>query len=732
MVMRAARWLVAGCLLLLAYPFGAPGQDKAGKEDRPKEFPAAPEGFDRRRDNVERGKVETVEYDSKSAGSKRRMVVYLPPGYSPDRQYPVLYLLHGAGGNESNWTRPGAADVILDNLAADKKVAPMIVVMPNGSLGQPGRFSPGAFLAGAVVRAADADKDGKVTLDEMVAAAKQFYKECDKEGKGAVDEKQIADGINRLMAPLAGRPGAGPGRGAYTAFENDLLKDVIPYVESHYPVKADREHRAIAGLSMGGGQALTIGLAHQDAFAWIGGFSSALFGEPAGLVGDPAAANKLRLLWVSCGDNDRLMDASKSFHTFLEKEKVPHVFHIDSGGHTWPVWKNDLYLVAQLLFQDRAPAPAAPAAPPFPRREPTPNDTLVSPEVRADRKVTFRIYAPKASRVTVRGDWMEGPAPLELQKDDKGVWSATAGPLAADFYSYSFTVDGVKTIDPKNPGIKQGIGSVDNLFSVPGPDAAFEDNQAVPHGQVRQVWYSSSTLGTQRRMHVWTPPGYDAGTDRYPVFCLLHGGGDEDSGWSTVGRAGFILDNLLAQKKAKPMLVVMPNGSLPRPTNLPAVAPGAPPPPEVAAALAAARERFTSELLKDVLPAVEKHFRVLPGRENRALAGLSMGGSQTLMVVTGHPDSFGYVGVWSAGIRPGADFEKQNAAFLDNADKVNQMVKLFSVSVGDKDFALAGSKALSEVLSKHGIKHELHVSGGGHTWINWRHYLSEFAPRLFQ
>jgi enterochelin esterase-like enzyme len=244
-------------------------------------LPAAPKGFDVRRDKVERGKVETVEYDSKSVGAKRKMVIYVPPGYSKDTKYPVFYLLHGAGGNETHWSRLGAAAVILDNLLADKKVVPMIVVMPNGSPG----------------------------------------------GRGAE---------------------------ARNAFENDLLKDIIPYVEANYSVKAGAEHRALAGLSMGGGQSLRIGLKNLDRFAWIGGFSSALFGASANLITDPADANKkIRLLWVSCGDKDTLMNANKTFHGALEEKKVAHVWHIDAGAHTFPVWKNDLYLFSQMLFRDK-------------------------------------------------------------------------------------------------------------------------------------------------------------------------------------------------------------------------------------------------------------------------------------------------------------------------------------------------------------------------------------------
>lgn len=385
-------------------------------------------------------------------------------------------------------------------------------------------------------------------------------------------------------------------------------------------------------------------------------------------------------------------------------------------------------LVALLVGLVQTASPRALAQ--FPRREPTPNDTLVSPEVMPDHRVTFRIYAPKAAEVSVGGDFGDRAT---LSKDDKGVWSATVGPLVPDFYSYSFTVDGVKTADPKNAVIKQGVSTVDNMVFVPGEEAAFEDNRPVHHGEIRQVWYHSKVLDSQRRMHVYTPPGYDAASDRYPVLYLLHGGGDEDSGWSTIGRAGFIVDNLLADKKAKPMLVVMPNGSLPRPANLPRFTPGSQPSPEFVAAMEAAQQRFTNELLKEVVPFVESHFRVLSGRENRAIAGLSMGGGQTLRVVTSHPDDFAYVAVWSAGIFGSADdFEKRNTAYLNDADRVNRLVKLFSISVGDKDFTLNGSKNLSELLNKHGIKNELHLSGGGHTWINWRHYLNELAPKLFQ
>jgi enterochelin esterase-like enzyme len=680
--MRVTTRLAIWAVLVLAHPvWAAAVQDDASKSASTKGDESrlvAPKGLDARREGIKRGNVDTVEYDSKTVGARRKMIVYTPPDYSKDAKYPVLYLLHGIGDDERGWTGKGSAEVILDNLIADKKIVPMIVVMPNG-------------------RAAKEDRPG---------------------------------GDFRKQFP------------AFERFEDDLLKDIIPYIESHYAAKTGREHRALAGLSMGGGQSLNFGLKHVDTFGSVGGFSSAPNTKPtANLIPNAAEAKKLRLLWVSCGDQDRLMDISRRIHSALAEKNIPHIWQIDSGGHTWPVWKNDLYLFSQRLFQDgslaaagpQAPAPGPPARAPaaFPRRQPTPNDSLKSTEVASDHKVTFRIYAPKAGDVAISGDFGAGG---KLTKDERGVWSITVGPLTPDFYSYSFTIDGVRTIDPKNPMIKQGISSLDSMFLVPGTEADFESTKDVPHGEVRTAWYLSGTLDSLRRMHVYTPPGYEGGTEKYPVLYLLHGGGDEDSGWSTIGRAGFIIDNLLAEKKAVPMIVVMPNGSLPPPANMPRFTPGTPPSPELRAAMETLQSRFTNELLKEIVPFAEKHYRVLTGPENRAIAGLSMGGGQTTRVATTKPDEFAYVAVWSAGLFGGSpeDFEKRNESFFKAADQVNKRVKLFSISVGDQDFTYNGSKALAELLEKHGIKHELHVSGGGHTWINWRHYLNELAPRLFR
>ncbi len=547
-------------------------------------FPPAPAGFDARRDGIERGKLESVEYDSKTVGIKRPLTIYTPPGYSSDVKYPVLYLLHGLGDNERGWTRTGRADVILDNLYADKKAVPMIVVMPNG----------------------------RASADPPPAN------------------------------PFDGNPFE-----TYGAFEKELLADVIPYIESHYSVQADREHRALAGLSMGGGQSLTFGLRNLDTFAWVGGFSSAPNTEPADtLVTDPAVARqKLRLLWVSCGDVDGLMSVSKPFHEALAKMGVPHTWHVDSGGHTWPVWKNDLYLFAQLLFQgnEEERTPSMPAA---------------------------RVRAPGAARIRMP---RPGPCPLPI------------------------------------------------LPALP-TDTSFYAQTDVPHGKVEQATYTNYA-GQQKRMHIYLPPGYGSNSDiRYPVLYLNHGGGDDDAKWSSTARDGghaqFILDNLIAAGKAKPMIVVMPNTR--------GIASAEPPAP-------GQDNACTQEYLKDIIPYVESHYRAAPGREKRALTGLSMGGFVVMNVGLSHLDTFSELYVYSSGY-----FEQQRKAFEENFQALlsdpetnNKFRVPLYMAAGETDIALLNSQSTLAIFNKYGIRNFWVYSSGGHDWANWRRYLYQTAQIMF-
>jgi len=275
---------------------GASGTNRAARAQRqivlgPDDkaaFAAAPIGFDQKREGIARGRMELVTYPSKSVGTNRQMMVYTPPGFSKETRYPVLYLLHGIGGDEREWQRGGAPDVVLDNLIAESKATPMIVVMPNG------RAQVNDRAAGNVFQSAP----------------------------------------------------------AFAKFEDDLLKDVIPFIEANYPVKKEREGRALAGLSMGGGQSLNFGLAHIDTFAWVGGFSSAPNTKvPEQLLPKVEEAKKLKLLWISCGDQDGLINVAQRTHAYLKSNNVPHVYHIEPGRHDFKVWKNDLHLFAQQLFR---------------------------------------------------------------------------------------------------------------------------------------------------------------------------------------------------------------------------------------------------------------------------------------------------------------------------------------------------------------------------------------------
>lgn len=372
-------------------------------------------------------------------------------------------------------------------------------------------------------------------------------------------------------------------------------------------------------------------------------------------------------------------------------------------------------------------------------------DKLISPQVLPDNRVTFRIYAPKASEVTLDGDWIlqgrgtGGP----LQKDDQGIWSITVGPLEPDFYMYTLTVDGVPTIDPQNRTIKQGLAPLKNVFLVPGEAVAFADTRSVPHGDVRIVWYDSPALGCARSMRVYTPPEYDSSDEAYPVLYLIHGGGDDDRAWSTIGRAGFIMDNLLAAKKVKPMIVVMPNGSMHQPGfSYRLIGEDRHSPTAIAArieTISRLHDIFVQDLLETIIPTVEKRYRVLTDRDKRAIAGLSMGGAETLRVAPSNLDKFAYIGVFSMGLQEGEhagvnpDFEARNASFFASPDQTNQVLKLFWIACGNNDHLIGdGARKLSETLKRHGIRHEFHETEGGHTWINWRQYLRDFLPLLFQ
>ena len=358
---------------------------------------------------------------------------------------------------------------------------------------------------------------------------------------------------------------------------------------------------------------------------------------------------------------------------------------------------------------------------------------VVSPVVGEDRRVTFRILAPQAESVKLSGSDIPGNGQgAAMTKGESGIWEVVLGPLDPGAYRYNFNVNGVTTIDPRNPSISESNTNVWSLVCVPGSD--FMDTKEVPHGAVASITYWSSALKKFRRMHVYTPPGYEIGKDKYPVFYLLHGAGDNDDAWTSVGRAGFILDNLIAAKKARPMIVVMPAGH----TTAQGFGGGG-----RGAGAPAGPDEFTRDFTTDLMPYAESHYRIMTDRAHRAIAGLSMGGSQTLNIAIPHLEKFAYVGVYSSGLigsfggRAGApppqgpSWEEQHKAELDNAAS-KKGLKLLWFSTGSEDGLLNTTKGTVEMLKKHGFNPVFKESPGGHTWINWRNYLDEFAPQLFQ
>jgi enterochelin esterase-like enzyme len=341
-----------------------------------------------------------------------------------------------------------------------------------------------------------------------------------------------------------------------------------------------------------------------------------------------------------------------------------------------------------------------------------------SPEVAADRTVTFRLRAPGANEITLTGEFMKGSKPL--QKSGDGVWSVSVGPLEAEIYNYNFTIDGVRTIDPNNPNVKSGStpSTIQSILEVGAGHPAFYDAQPVPHGEIHTHCYESKSLKSTRRLTVYTPPGYDRNAGaRYPVLYLFHGANADETAWTRLGHVNLILDNLLASGKAKPFLVVMPFGY--------GVPPGSGSP--IAGANTAA---FSRDLLEDVIPLVESHYRAYPDRDHRAIAGLSMGGGESLAIGLNHIELFSYVGSFSAGIRT-ADFQQSYGAFIANPQAANQKLHLLWIGCGTDDSLFAASETLSKMLDDVRIKHVFKKSDGAHTWINWRHYLNEFAPLLF-
>lgn len=363
---------------------------------------------------------------------------------------------------------------------------------------------------------------------------------------------------------------------------------------------------------------------------------------------------------------------------------------------------------------------------------------IVSPEIKTDNSVTFRLFAPKATEVTVSGEWMPGyGASTPLIKNDTGLWTVTVGPLNPELYGYTFSVDGVKMIDPNNSQVRRDGSRYESYMIVPGKESELYISGDEAHGNLTKTWYKSSTLGLTRRLYVYTPAGYETGKDKYPVFYLLHGAGGDEDAWTTMGRAVQIMDNLIAAGKAKPMIVVMTNGN----ANQNAAQNDVPLPPSngqnYMADYMKYAGKFEASMVSDIIPFIEKNYRTYTDKDHRAIAGLSMGGAHTQTITNNNPDLFSFIGVFSMGIMnfgtPAQDvakIEQERDAKIELLKKSGY--KVYWIGVGKDDFLYGSVTSLRGTLDKHNFKYVYRESTGGHTWANWRIYLSEFAPLLFK
>jgi len=384
---------------------------------------------------------------------------------------------------------------------------------------------------------------------------------------------------------------------------------------------------------------------------------------------------------------------------------------------------------------------------------------VVSPEVFPNKTVTFRLLAPKASAVVLNGSWDIG-TDIPMTKDDQGIWSVTLGPLGEQLWWYSFNVDGLKVLDPGNGEYSRDGARYDNWLMISGPFSdSWEFKPDVPHGAVQSVWYPSPILKQKgRRMYVYTPPDYVTSKSRYPVLYLLHGGGGDEDQWINLGRTNVIMDNLIAAGKVEPLIVVMPNGNANQivaqgygygPIPRPAARGAAPPRAQAAPGGQAGAGRgaaggpvpagagrglmggpyegsYPHSLVKEIIPFIDKNYRTISTRDNRAIAGLSMGGMHTIQATNNNPGVFGWIAVWSAGGQDTPEFVAALSKLKDSG------VRHYYVGAGTTDFALNGSQALYKIAQKAGLTTSWHETPGPHYYLIWRVFLGDFASMMFR
>jgi enterochelin esterase family protein len=368
---------------------------------------------------------------------------------------------------------------------------------------------------------------------------------------------------------------------------------------------------------------------------------------------------------------------------------------------------------------------------------------IVSPQINADNSAIFSILAPEAQKIEVTGDFlppqkiktprreMDVPGSVALTKDEKGVWKFTSAPLAPELYSYSFVIDGVKVCDPNNPYMIRDVASVTSIFIIGGGRADLYKVNDVPHGTLAKRWYHSDYLKMDRRITIYTPPGYETGKEKYPVLYLLHGAGGDENAWSELGRATQILDNLIAQGKAKPMLVVMTNGNAGQ-----QAAPGESPRGMYKPSFMGDKrmDGVFEQHFPEAVKFIETNYRVKADKVHRAIAGLSMGGFHSIHISKQYPDMFDYIGAFSAAIMPRGSVKSEVYENQDEKLKIqfSKKPKLYWIAIGNTDFLYQANVDFCKKLDTYGYKYEYYETGEGHIWKNWRIYLTEFVAKLFK
>ena len=652
--------------------------------------------------DVPHGSVDYLNYWSPGLKMFIPVIVYTPPFYdSPknkDKKYPVMYLISGTTDTEEVYFKVGKMNLILDNLIAEGKAKEMILVLPYGN-----------------------------------ATLLKTEREPQRQGGG--------------MGGFGGMGGGFGGMGGGYNFNQDFVEVLMPFVESNYRTINDADHRGIGGFSRGGNQGLAIGLSNLDKFTYLCSYSSFTQVRDSQFEDYEAFNKKVHLFWSGIGTDDFLYGNSKDLMQMLDKHNIKNVkvFTHDKFGHTWMNARYWLEKSFPLLFQDQKVIDKAVAeSMSLEEAEKVRLEKLggaepsrltgslmtslfpagvKSPEYNADGSVTFRCQAPNAEKVALECQMFSGTKPME--KDDRGVWSITVKPDAPDIYPYAFQIDGTQVADPNNMHIFPNENFKYSLVDVRGEAPSVQDIQDVPHGKVSYRYYFSKACGIERPMCVYTPAGYDPnGKEKLPVLYLIHGMTDTYETWFKVGQMNNILDNMIAKGEAKRMIVVMPYAN--------------PYPEMIAQGKATAYNATdviltTKEFVEEVIPFIESNYNVIANADNRAIAGFSLGGRQTLAAGLGNPDKFHYVAAYAPAIFSASEYE---GAFQDGTyapiKDLQKKLKFMFLGTGKSDFLIQQSLGLDKYMTDNGLKHTFYNPEGGHTWMNCRDYLELTVKELFK